>query len=142
MSLEKRWTEAAAGTNAAKARTIANAAATGPQTPAQLVNFFDGTGRSTGNTVADEYQTGFTGNKLGDFRYNAGGKVPGTYTLSKFLDKATNKSDVLFTDSKFTTLVNGDSAGKNATGAVVHKFTPSAKFQNANSLSEFAKGRI
>ena len=131
MSLLVKWTNAAAGTNAAKARTIANTALTGPQTPDQLVNFFN---------TSNDLQTEFSGNKAGTFLNDAGG-APGRYAISRFLPKATNKGDALFVDTKFTNLITGDSAGRNGANRVIHKFNPEAKFESSATLSEFAKSK-
>jgi hypothetical protein len=129
MNLEDRYKAATAGTNAGNARTVVGV--TG-------VNFFDGIGRDK-TPAPDEVQDGFIPNASGDYRYGGGGKIPGTYTLSRWLDKAVNKVDTLFANNAFTSILKGDT--RNAPNTPIHKFTPEATFQDASSLSEFAKAK-
>jgi hypothetical protein len=130
MSLLDKYNAAAAGTNAGNARTVVGVSG---------VNFFDGNGRNQNNSAPDEFQEGFTPNNAGDYRYGGGGKTPGTYAASSWLDKAVKKVDELFSNAAFNSILKGDV--RNAPNTPVHKFTPEAKFQESTALSEFAKAK-
>lgn len=130
MSLLDKYNAAAAGTNAGNARTVAGVSG---------VNFFDGAGRSQNNAAPDEFQEGFKPNAAGDYRYGGGGKTPGTYAASSWLDKAVKKVDELFANAAFNSILKGDV--RNAPNTVVHKFKPDTTFQDSATLSEFAKSR-
>lgn len=132
MSLEAKYNAAAAGTNAGQAKAIGTAAS--PST-----NFFDGSARGQGNTAPDEFQQGFKPNAAGDYRYGGGGKVPGVYAGSTWLNKALDKAKDLFSNVAFNSIIKGDT--RNAPNTTVHKFTPEAKFESAATLSEFAKSK-
>jgi len=98
MSLEKLYTDATSG-NAFLSRTK-QAADVGP---INGVNFMDGDPRS-GTPAPDQVQTEFKRNTAGDFRYGGGGKVPGVYSLSRWLARGTTKGDTYLTNNKFTTI--------------------------------------
>lgn len=132
MNLEERYNTASPATYVGKVRTTQADGTTGDG-----VNFFDG--RPRGLTPApDEVQKEFTKNTAGDFRYDAGGKVPGKYTLSRWLPVGVNKGDTYFTNNAFTQIANV----RNGPGTIVHKFSPSATFDESSVLSSFAKNRI
>lgn len=130
MSLLEKYNASAAGTNAGNARVTVGVSG---------VNFFDGAARATNNVAPDEYQEGFKPNSAGDYRYGGGGKTPGTYTASTWLNKALDKAKELYANAALKTILKGDT--RNAPGTTVHKFTPDAKFQQAPGLSEFAKSK-
>lgn len=132
MSLIDKYNSSAAGTNAGNAKNIGTNAAT-------LANYFDGTAREQNNAAPDEFQTGFSANEPGAFRYGGAGKVPGQYTLSAWLTKAVNKVDTLFSNPALNSLIKGDV--RNEPNKKVHKFTPAAKFQDSGTLSAFAKSK-
>ena len=104
MTLEERYNSAGANTYVGRVKNLQAAdAGTGPG-----VNFMDGDGKSQwgpGKTPApDQVQTEFKRNTQGDFRYGGGGKVAGTYTLSRWLTKGIDKGDTYLTNNKFTTV--------------------------------------
>lgn len=139
MTLEERYN--AAGNESyvgrVKAFQAADAGARGG------VNFMDGEGRPewspTAESAPDVVQNEFTRNAEGDFRYGGGGKVPGTYTLSRWLQRGVDKGDTYFTNNKFTTIQDTRNAN-----TVVHKYSPLAgkSFQVAGKLSELSKSKV
>lgn len=106
-------------------------------------NFMDGDGKpkfaAGGAPAPDQVQTEFKRNAEGDFRYGGGGKVAGTYALSRWLPKGVDKADTYFVNNKFTTIKDVRNAD-----TVVHKYSPLAgkSFEVAGNLSELAKGKF
>lgn len=104
MTLEERYNAAGNDTYVGRVKNL-QAADAGAR---EGVNFMDGDGRGQwgpGKTPApDQVQTEFKRNAEGDFRYGSGGKVAGTYTLSRWLDKGVQKGDTYLTNNRFTTV--------------------------------------
>jgi hypothetical protein len=142
MNLEDRYKAASADTYVGKVREQQASGAAGFG-----VNFMDGQGRGVWDpsvtAAPDQYQEEFKKNASGDFRYDGGGKVPGTsYTLSRWLDRGLEKGDEYFTNNKFTTIIAGDT--RNGPGRLVHAFSPlpGKTFSESAILSTFGKGRL
>lgn len=136
MNLEERYNSAAPSSYVGRVRDgQSSEAGAGPG-----VNFMDGTPRTAPGP--DEVQREFTRNNAGDFKYGGGGKVPGTYALSRWLTRGLEKARDYFTNNKFTTIAQGDT--RNAPGTQVHKFSPlpGKKFEESSIISELAKGKI
>jgi len=139
MTLEERYN--AAGTDTYVGRVKAFQAADAGAIDG--ANFMDGDGRqgwAPGTAPApDQVQTEFKRNAEGDFRYGGGGKVAGTYALSRWLAKGTDKGDTYLTNVKFTTVNDIRNAN-----TVVHKYSGLAgkSFELAGNLSELAKGKF
>jgi hypothetical protein len=105
-------------------------------------------GRAPSNPAPDEFQTEFTRNNPGDFRYGAGDKVPAgtndkSYPLSRWLSKALDKAfgpGGYFTNTRFTKI--GDV--RNAPNTPVHSYAPlpGKKFEEATILSQLSKNKI
>ena len=104
MTLEERYNAAGAETYVGKVR-LQQAADVGA---GKGVNFMDGDARgiwSPDSTAApDAVQTEFTRNDAGAFRYGGGGKVAGTYTLTRWLKKGVEKGDTYLVNNRFTTI--------------------------------------
>jgi len=144
MTLEERYNAAGAESYVGRVKNL-QAADAGD---INGVNFLDGDGRGTwapGQTPPpDVVQNEFKRNNAGDFRYGGGGKTPagsndGSYPLSRWLARGTEKGDTYFTNNRYTTI--GDA--RNAPGTLVQKFTPftGKSFFENGGLSEFAKTR-
>lgn len=144
MTLEERYNAAAANSyvGLVKDKQAADAG------DINGVNFVDGDGRGAfkaGQTPPpDVVQNEFKRNKEGDFRYGGGGKSPaatndGSYPLSRWLARGTEKGDTYYVNNRYTTI--GDT--RNAPGTLVHKFSglEGKTFYEAAGLSEFAKNR-
>lgn len=106
-------------------------------------NFMDGSGKpkfaAGGAPAPDQVQTEFKRNAEGDFRYDGGGKVAGSYELSRWLPKGVNVADTYFVNNKFTTVQDTRNAN-----VQVHKYSPLSgkSFYAAGNLSELAKGKF
>jgi hypothetical protein len=136
MNLEERYKSAPESTYVGRVRDRQEESAGA----IQGVNFMDGVPRT--QPGPDTVQREFTRNAGGDFKYNGGGKVPGTPGLSRWLTPGLEKGDDYFTNNKFTTILAGDT--RNAPGTLVHKYSPLSgkKFQEASILSALAKTKI
>jgi hypothetical protein len=144
-TLEERYNEAGSDTYVGRVRTLQSADATSDRG----VNFLDGAPRNQGNDAPDEYQTEFTRNEPGAFRYGGGGLEPGatndgSYPLSRWLDKGVQKafegSESYFLNNRYTSI--GDV--RNAPGTRVHNYAPVSgkRFDESVVLSELSKGKI
>lgn len=111
------------------------------------VNFLDGDGRgqwAPGQTPPpDVVQNEFKRNNAGDYRYGGGGKSPagtnnGSYPLSRWLERGTEKGDTYMTNNRYTTITDVRNASN-----IIYKFSPleGKSFYDAGGLSEFAKNR-
>lgn len=143
MTLEERYNAAQENTYVGKvrARQAADAGAI------EGVNFMDGDGRGAweaGKTPPpDVVQNEFKRNAAGDYRYNGGGKSPaatndGSYPLSRWLARGTDKGDTYMTNNRYTTITDTRNASN-----IIYKFSPleGKSFYDAGGLSEFAKNR-
>lgn len=107
------------------------------------VNFLDGDGQSrwspSKTAAPDVVQNEFKRNAEGDFLYGGGGKVAGTYALSRWLPKGTDKGDTYFTNNRFTTVQDVRNAS-----TLIHKYSPLSgkSFEVAGNLSEMAKAKF
>lgn len=139
MTLEERYNAAGADSYVGRVKTL-QAADVGA---GKGVNFLDGDGRgqwSPGSEAApDVVQNEFTRNAAGDFRYGGGGKVPGSYLLSRWLDRGITKGDTYFANNKFTTIQDVRNPNN-----LVHKYSPLSgkSFQDIGKLSELSKGKV
>jgi hypothetical protein len=138
MTLEERYNAAGNETYVGRVKNL-QAADAGAGSG---VNFLDGDQRSVwspGSTAApDQVQTEFTRNNAGDFRYGGGGKVPGAYTLSRWLNKGIEKGDTYLSNNRFTTV----SDPRNAS-TLLQKYNwlkEDATF--AGKLPDLTKGRV
>jgi len=104
MTLEERYNNAGADSYVGRVKSL-QAADAGAGAG---VNFLDGAARNTwtpdATAAPDQVQKEFTRNAAGDFRYGGGGKVAGTYELSRWLTKGVDKGDTYLTNNKFTTV--------------------------------------
>lgn len=136
MTLEERYNAASDDTYVGRVKSLQAGGETGAG-----VNFMDGEGRGSWSpgveAAPDVVQKEFTKNAIGDFRYGGGGKVPGTYILSRWLDKAINKGDTYLTNNKFTTVNDVRNAG-----TVVHKYSGQSGKDISSVLSEISKGKL
>lgn len=112
------------------------------------VNFLDGDGRgkfSPGlNPAPDAFQTEFTRNAAGDYRYGGGGKVPGTYNTSRWLEKSlklafdgegpSSLPTGYFLNNKFNPLLSN--------GERLHKFAPLTGKTLLDNTSNFTRSII
>lgn len=145
-TLEERYNDATNETYVGRVKMLqANEVAT------RGVNFLDGDPVGTwspGRTDSpDKFQNEFIRNKPGDFRYGGGGKVPGTYALTRWLDKSlkiafdgegpTSRPMGYWHDSKFTLL--NDMKNSNVQ---LHNFVPLPNKSFSDSLNPLAKGRV
>ena len=139
MTLEERYNAATNG-NAAKASAIGTS-----KTP--TTNFFDGVGRDQGNNIPDEYQSEFTANEPGDYRYGKN-KVPGSdQPLSTWKDKGLAKAfgdvDGRKSDNSFYTNTRfNPTYSDNGKSVSIHKFAPLKDRDFVSSLADLAKGRV
>ena len=83
------------------------------------VDFMDGTPKKS--TDADQIQDNFIRNSSGDFLNDGGGKIAGTYAVSRWLAAGLSKLDSLSVNNVYTTLVKGDV--RNAAGTIMQKYT-------------------
>lgn len=75
------------------------------------VNFLDGEVKS-GPTAPDQVQNEFIRNDAGDFVYGGGGKIAGTYKLSRWLSRGIEKGDAYVNNSRFNSFK----------GVTIHKY--------------------
>lgn len=99
MTLEERYN--AAGTNTYVGRVKTSQAADAGAIDG--VNFMNGEGFTGKPPANDQVQTEFKRNAAGAFKYGGGGKVPGTYSLSRWLQPGLEKGDKYLANTKFTT---------------------------------------
>jgi hypothetical protein len=151
MTLEERYNSAGANTYVGRVRQLQAA----DSAAEQGVNFMDGNGRGQfafgASPAPDEFQTEFTRNSPGDFKYGGGGKVPGgnnnSYILSRWLDSAlqiafggkgpNTQPAGYWGNSKFTTLSDPRNAN-----TLVHKYAPLPDRDFVSKLQMGAKGRV
>lgn len=99
MTLEERYNAASVNTYVGRVKAL-QAADAGA---IDGVNFMNGEGFTGKPPANDQVQTEFKRNVAGAFKYGGDGKVPGTYSLSRWLPKGLNKGDTYLTNTKFTT---------------------------------------
>lgn len=99
MTLEERYNAASVNTYVGRVKAL-QAADAGA---IDGVNFMNGEGFTGKPPANDQVQTEFKRNAEGAFKYGGGGKVPGSYNLSRWLPKGLNKGDTYLTNTKFTT---------------------------------------
>ena len=124
-SLEEMYNSAGSDTYVGQVRTLQAE----DRGAGRGVNFLDGDGRgkfSPGlNPAPDQFQDEFKRNTAGSYRYGGGGKVPGTYDSSRWLEKSlklafdgegpSSLPTGYFLNNKFNPQVNGEQ---------LHKFAP------------------
>lgn len=138
MNLEERYNSAAANTYVGRVKQL-QAADAGAR---EGVNFFDGDARGTwspdSTAAPDQVQKEFTRNAAGDFRYDGGGKVPGTYTLSRWLQRGVEKGDTYLTNNRYTTVSDVRNAN-----TIIQKYNWLKTDTNFVAyLSEFGKAKV
>jgi hypothetical protein len=136
MTLEERYNAAGNETYVGRVKSFQAGGEAGAG-----VNFLDGDGRGAWSPDAtaapDEVQTEFTKNAAGDFRYGGGGKVAGTYSLSRWLQKGVDKGDTYLTNNRFTTINDVRNAN-----TIVQKYNGLSGKDFITKLGELSKGKV
>jgi hypothetical protein len=148
MSLEKLYLDALPTSTAGKVRALQEEAVGAKPG----VNFLDGAGVAPRAVPPNTYQTEFTRNNAGTFRYNAAGQngqIPGTDTTEDIesVTASTGLTRWTTTALKKAFLAGNSSLLKKFgtfKGRTYHNYSPLAdkSFFAAGGLSEFAKSRV
>lgn len=126
MTLEERYKQAAETTYVGRVKKFQTDGKAG-----EGVNFMDGDRPSAG--APDTVQKEFTKNATGDFLYGGGGKVAGTYKLSRWLNKGIEKGDAYVNNSRFNSFK----------GVTIHKYNWLSERQSfVGGLKDPSKGRV
>ena len=115
------------------------------------VNFLDGDGRgkfSPGlNSSPDQFQEEFKRNNAGDYRYGGGGKVPGTYATTRWLEKSlklafdgegpSSRPNGYWGDNRFTLLNDARNSSR-----ILHQYVPLPGRTLLDNTSSFTRAII
>ena len=143
MTLEERYKAATVDSYVGRVKTF-QAAATKSD---RGVDFMDGDPRSGTAVAPDKYQTEFTRNAPGSFRYGGGGKTAGAVGLTRWLPEAfkiafegsgpVTLSSGYWGNTKFTLLNNLRNAN-----VTVHNYAPIKTKTFTESLSNISRPKV